>query len=155
MDNISKVKSWYRIIDTKFIGNTLAHRLIQDLGDPVEYVGRKNSCWEKIAYINQDLKYSLQEDKDPPYWNKIINFLENHPDFKFVTFLDDKYPEQLKNIYQPPLFITCFGDLSLLKHPDIISIVGTRKPTPYGRYITDKIVSSLVSNNYYICSDLP
>jgi len=48
---------------------------------------------------------------------------------KIYTYFDEKYPEKLKTISNPPLLLYVFGDI-----PDnlSISIVGTRRPTDYG-----------------------
>jgi DNA processing protein len=49
---------------------------------------------------------------------------------KLYTYFDDEYPEKLKNISNPPLVLYVLGEI-----PDepSISIVGTRKPTDYGK----------------------
>jgi DNA processing protein len=124
------------------------------LGDPVNYIGFPSDVWAGIDYLNAEVIYSLQRDIDPPAWHRIISYVESSPYFQFVAYIDDEYPPQLKSIYQPPLFLTAIGDISLLQSTDIISIVGTRKPTQYGKYVTEKIVYSLVANNYMTCSGL-
>ena len=154
MISINKVKTWYRLLEQKSIGNILAHRIIEDLGDPVEFIGKDNDLLDSISYINNDIKNILKKDIDPPHWKKVVHYLENSPEFKFISYFDDDYPEHLKTIYQPPLFITALGDISLLKSNNIISIVGTRKSTQYGRYATEKITAALVSGNYIVCSGL-
>jgi len=151
---IDKLKVWYRLSEQKSIGLVQAHKIINDLGDPINYIGMKSDLWEKIGYISNDIKENLQNDIDPPNWKKIIEFAGKYSQLKFITFFEDEYPNYLKEIYAPPLFLTAIGDISLLKHPNIISIVGTRKPTHYGKQTTEKIVASLVSNNYLVCSGL-
>ena len=152
--NLNKIKAWYRLIDQKSIGNALAHKIINDLGDPMRYVGQKSDLWANIDYISPEIKNIFQQDIDPPHWAKIINYLENSPNFQFISYLDENYPKPLKNIYQPPLYLTAIGDVSLLENQNTIGIVGTRKPTQYGRYSTEKIVNSLVQRNFIICSGL-
>lgn len=49
-----------------------------------------------------------------------------------VTILDKEYPENLRNIYDPPPLLYYKGDLSP-KARHSISIVGTRYPSDYGR----------------------
>ena len=47
-----------------------------------------------------------------------------------LTILDDQYPPQLREIYQPPLVLFYRGQLNLLK-PASLAVVGARKMTSY------------------------
>jgi len=157
MNNINKIKAWYRLVEQKSFGNLTIHKILDDLGDPEEYIGVKNEIWDNISYVKDEIKSFLQKDIDPPLWNSVMHYLENTPYFHFISFLDAEYPQQLKDIYQPPLYITAIGDTSLFERLaccNIIGIVGTRKPTQYGRVVTEKIVCSLVLNDFVICSGL-
>lgn len=59
-----------------------------------------------------------------------------------ITFISKSYPEKLKNIDDSPLVIYTRGDVSLLKKKSI-SIVGTRKPTTYGKIVCEKFTKEL------------
>jgi len=63
-------------------------------------------------------------------YSKLKKLLEDNS-VKTIYITDDNYPENLKNIYAPPLVLFYKGDMSVLRKP-LISIVGTRKPTSYG-----------------------
>ena len=152
--SLNKIKAWYRLLEKKNVGLSSAHRIVGLLGDPTEYIGKNSDFWNEVDFLDSETKYEFQQNIDPPSWNKIANFIENTPNFQFITYLDEDYPDSLKNIYQPPLFITAHGDVSLLKNEEIVSIVGTRRPTQYGKYLTEKIVCSLVRNNFIVCSGL-
>ena len=154
MNRINKIKSWYRLLDQKSIGNVIAHKLIEDLGEPESFVGVQNDSWYNISYVNEEIKSTLQKDIDPPHWKKMAEYIENSPEFKFLSFLDDDYPMSLKSIYQPPLFLTALGDISLMKSEQIIAIVGTRKATQYGKYVTEKIARSLAIGNFIVSSGM-
>jgi hypothetical protein len=64
----------------------------------------------------------------------------------FITILDEEYPEFLKNIYRPPLVLFYKGDISLLKEKRLLAVVGTREPSSYGVFATEKIISELDKN---------
>ncbi|MGA8265997.1 MAG: DNA-processing protein DprA [Ignavibacteriaceae bacterium] len=70
-----------------------------------------------------------------------------------TSLWDSDYPELLKNIYDPPLLLYYKGALSELDKFSI-AIVGTRKPTEYGKLQTQKITSDLASQNITIVSGL-
>ncbi len=56
---------------------------------------------------------------------------------KIVCILSDKYPINLKNIFDAPVILYYKGDLSEMDRYSI-SIVGTRTPTEYGKFICEK-----------------
>lgn len=62
-------------------------------------------------------------------------------------------PEALQQIHRPPHKLFCRGDLSALEKP-CISIVGTRRMSDYGQYMTEKIVSELACADLVIVSGL-
>lgn len=72
---------------------------------------------------------------------------------KIVSLKSNDFPEQLKNISHPPVFLYYKGDLSLVKNRTI-GIVGTRKATTYGRVCCEKITKELVDSNITTVSGL-
>lgn len=69
-----------------------------------------------------------------------------------ITLLDACYPDQLKEIYDPPLVLFAKGNLAILKAPQI-AIVGTRKVTDYGKKVTSWVTKGL-SSYFVITSGL-
>ena len=70
-----------------------------------------------------------------------------------LTWLDEAYPERLKEIEQPPPVLYLRGELS----PEdtwAVAIVGTRRVSPYGRQVTEEIASFLAGNGVTIVSGL-
>ena len=70
-----------------------------------------------------------------------------------ILFSDDDYPELLKRIYFPPLILYTLGEF---KENDkyAISIVGTRKPTEYGKLEANRFASKLAQQNITIVSGM-
>lgn len=62
-------------------------------------------------------------------------------------------PERLKLLPQPPKQLHIVGSDPDFDRP-VLSVVGTRKPTPYGKEIVDKFVSELASMGVIIASGL-
>lgn len=71
----------------------------------------------------------------------------------FITFLDDEYPEALRNITDFPPIIFFKGNLEALKRP-IISIVGTRKISDYGKQCIRKITEVFVQKRITVASGM-
>lgn len=72
---------------------------------------------------------------------------------RILTFEDEAYPRRLKNIYDPPPLLYMRGEIK--KEDDLaIAIVGSRKTSPYGRGITEKIGQELVRYGITIVSGM-
>lgn len=117
----------------------------------------------KVHDILVALAYKLNGD-----WNAIYEFICTHqtlPDeeikvllkkinSKAVTIMDEDYPMYLKDIQKPPFVLFYHGDISLLKDGSkIISVVGARKYTSYGKKATEDLVGQL-SKNFVIASGM-
>lgn len=72
---------------------------------------------------------------------------------QIVTLASEEYPEQLKDLYIPPIVLFCLGDVSLLE-TNCISVVGTRNMTRYGFDVTEKFCKSFVDAGLTVVSGL-
>ncbi len=71
-----------------------------------------------------------------------------------ITTIDDEdFPEKLKDIDDAPLILYYMGDLNLASSPSL-SVVGTRKPTSYGKVVTEKLTRDVASAGIVIVSGL-
>ena len=70
-----------------------------------------------------------------------------------ITGDNSLYPAQLKEIAQPPLLLFLWGNTELLKD-EMLAVVGTRRPSHYGIYATQKIVSELIDYGFGVVSGL-
>ncbi|MDZ7744210.1 MAG: DNA-processing protein DprA [Candidatus Saccharibacteria bacterium] len=74
---------------------------------------------------------------------------------KKLTLKSTEFPECLKNIPSPPKQIFVRGNPSvLLQNNPVLTVVGTRKVSPYGREVTDKFVREVASKGVTIVSGL-
>lgn len=93
----------------------------------------------------QMVRHGIGEADSIVYYCKLhgITLLPmDHPD----------YPEMLLNIDAPPILLTAAGELSLLKCPVALSVVGTRRPSPYTERVTSTILKNLLENDFVIVS---
>ncbi len=73
--------------------------------------------------------------------------------YTLLTFEDRDYPAYLKEIFDPPLVIYCEGQVEAIRCP-AVAIVGSRKPTPYGRAIAEKLGRDLAACGCVVISGL-
>ena len=60
-----------------------------------------------------------------------------------VPYQDPRYPERLKQIYDPPILLYVRGRAELLQS-HTLAVVGTRRPTPYGKSVAEKLSREMV-----------
>ena len=72
---------------------------------------------------------------------------------EIVSFQDPGYPPRLKEIYDPPILLYARGRIDLLGAHSI-AIVGTRRATPYGRGVAEKLGRELSLAGLAIVSGL-
>lgn len=112
--------------------------------------------FDKYTFINS---FQIKEEEySKIIESKNVNLKEeiqklNEKNIKILSLKSSDYPEKLKNISQPPVFLYYKGDISLLKKR-VIGVVGTRKATTYGRVVCEKFSQELVENNIVTVSGL-
>jgi DNA protecting protein DprA len=78
--------------------------------------------------------------------------LERHK-VKALACEDPLYPSRLKETYDYPPVLYVRGNLPLQDEP-CLAVVGTRRPTTYGRHVTEEIVTDLARSKITIISGL-
>ena len=82
-------------------------------------------------------------------WNAIANAVARHEEpvpcqirERYITILDDAYPQQLKQLRFPPWVLFFSGNIHLLNEP-LITVVGSRELSEYGADLTVKACEEL------------
>lgn len=64
------------------------------------------------------------------------------------------FPENFRNISNPPIVLFGRGNKSLILKKNKIGVVGSRRPTTYGISVTEELVSDLVDAGFVIVSGM-
>ena len=83
---------------------------------------------------------------------KHLAFIEKHK-IEVLFYADDNYPKRLRNCYDSPLLLYYKGTADL-NHSKIVSIVGTRNATAYGKMLCKQLAEVLQPYNVIIISGL-
>ena len=51
----------------------------------------------------------------------------------YVCYDSEDYPDLLRNVYDPPYILYYYGDISVANAYPLLSVVGARKSTDYGK----------------------
>ncbi len=134
------------------IGPITARNLISYCGGVKEVFSKRKSLLEKIPGIGPErIKDILSFNDFSSVQNELAYLKKN--DVQCLFYLDEKYPARLKNCDDAPILLFYKGNEDLNKQK-IISIVGTRHMTSYGKESLEKIVHDLSSYNPLIISGL-
>ncbi len=74
--------------------------------------------------------------------DKIIEYCHKN-DMKIISFEDDNFPARLREIYNPPMILFCYGDLSYIDDDVVVGVVGAREPSDYGIKVAENICNEL------------
>lgn len=81
-----------------------------------------------------------------------LNHMEKEG-ISYTFFLDEAYPQRLFHLPDAPLILYTRGAVNL--HPErSVAIIGTRKPTVYGKSVTEEIIETLIPFDVAIISGL-
>lgn len=134
------------------IGDVKAKKLIAYCGSPEAVFKEKRSHLLKIPGIGEILSKEIRTQKVLERAEKEIRFIEDN-NIKPLFYLDKEYPQRLKYCDDGPILLYFKGN-SKLNNEKVISIVGTRSATNYGKSITKQIVKGLASYDVLIVSGL-
>jgi len=74
-------------------------------------------------------------------------------DAEIVAWSDPDYPTLLKHIQSPPVVLFSRGRLSLASRPSV-AVVGSRRCSPSGKYVAEKLGRGLASAGFVVVSGL-
>jgi len=124
------------------------------------FYGSFESAWTASNYddfLNANPHFALETIENLTSKKETIDPLKEWEKMKSLEIKmylpeDDEYPTLLKEIPSFPLAIYQLGDFDQLQAT--IGVVGTRKPTSYGKMVTEKITKDLVECGFITVSGL-
>ncbi len=123
----------------------------------IAVAGSATALWEQFA---KGKRFSKRGEA-----NKILNYyhsedvLDKHLErmgqegIELLFKEDERYPELLKSIDDPPYLLYCMGDLSVLRLP-CVAVVGTRHPSGYGADMANTIATTLAAAGVCVVSGM-
>ena len=140
------------LLEIEGIGATIARKLIDHFGSAKETFRQPNNLLNTLKTVGPKL-INAKRNKDLFVGiEKEISYCERN-NIKVLSISNDNYPKRLKQCSDAPIIMYYKGK-KLLNNPKIISIVGTRAATSYGKEICDSMVKELSVYNTLIISGL-
>lgn len=134
------------------IGPVGVRALVAGLGSAVAVFGADAAalkCLPGVGRAQADAVLRQRGSVDPAREVELAGAMG----IRIVTPLDEEYPERLKTIHDPPLALYVRGSLSG-RDRHAIAIVGTRRPTHYGRECAERFAIAFARMGYSVVSGL-
>lgn len=148
--NVTELQYALALQDAKGIGAVNAKKLIHNYGSAInlfethqqkKLLPELNPIKSKALFSKESLLKAEKEIEK-----------SNAKNLKFLYFLDDNYPKHLLNCTDAPLILFQDGNKKLNDFDRIISVVGTRNITSYGRGFCEDLMKSLKGFNALVVS---
>ncbi len=142
---------WYRL-KAAGIKDSIIGRLMKELENYQDIFLLDRNQLKKYFKIDDETVNIIYESRNADFSEEFKKLEKLN--IKVISMKDEKYPERLKQIAQPPVFLYYRGDISLAGKEKIIAVVGTRKPTVYGKNSCERIVDELTEGDVTTISGL-
>ena len=134
----------------KGVGDIIAKKLIAHCGSAENVFAEKRSVLEKINGVGSITIKNLFDKENRIVAEREFDFIQKKK-ITSISFQDENYPFKLKQCIDAPILLFQDGNINL-ENPRIISIVGTRKMTLYGRDFINQFIEELAPYNPIIVS---
>ena len=102
---------------------TIKSRLVRQSAKALRELAQREDLFDESSLDKESEEYKkAQEDFE----------MARKMGVEIVTYLDDLYPERLRNLYQPPSVLFVWGNPAILTNTVFAGIVGARKCDDYG-----------------------
>ena len=142
---------WLSLSMTPGLGSRLTGKLLREFGSP-EDVFRASLTELEACHLPSAPARAIQSKhafKDAEKELAEVRRLG----FRLLNWDETEYPQRLLEIYDPPPLLYVRGDAAVLNRHSI-SMVGTRRPTPYGIQMAERLGHDLAARGLGIVSGM-
>ena len=135
-----------------YIGVVNGKKLVAYCGG-AEAVFRENkNALRQISGIHENVINGIDSKEVMTRAEEEMMFIEKNG-IKPLFYLDKDYPKRLQHCHDSPMMLYYKGNADL-NAEKTVGIVGTRNITDYGRYVVEKLIEDLATDNVMIISGL-
>ena len=137
---------------TPKVGAVTARTLISYCGSAEAVFSSKRSHLSRIPGVGPAIVSSVMSPNNLKAAERELELISRY-NINVLFYLDSGYPERLRTVPTSPILLYTKGTMDL-NVPRMIAVVGTRRPTVYGRTICQKLVEGLSDLGATIVSGL-
>lgn len=130
------------------IGGILARNIVAYVGSVEGVFTESLKSLQKIPGIGEINAQRIKDKEIFTRAEKEIRFIEKN-EIDVVFYTDKDFPRRLKTCVDAPVLLYTKGNLDLNEHR-VVSIVGTRNATNYGKQVCDELIHEFSARNYKV-----
>jgi DNA processing protein len=143
--------SWLALSLTPGLGPRLTARVLREFGSPDGVFAASRTVLEACNLPGATAQAIVSRGAFSTAEKELAQIRELG--VQLLHWGESEYPPRLLEIYDPPPLLYVRGDIQVLRRYSI-SMVGTRRPTPYGNLIAERIARDLADRGLVIVSGL-
>jgi DNA processing protein len=148
---LNQYLGWLALALTPGLGARHAGKLLRELGNPESIFSASLTTLESLR-LPAAVAQAIHSQKPLRDAEKELAEIGKNG-CKLLTWDEPVYPQRLREIYDPPPLLYVRGDPGLLDRFSI-AIVGSRRPTPYGVQIAERLARDLAERGLIVVSGL-
>jgi DNA processing protein len=142
---------WLALALTPGLGARMAGKLLREFGSPEAIFSASLTALE-AQRLPAAVAQAIHSQRP---WSDASKELAQvrEAGCRLLTWDEPAYPARLREIYDPPPILYIRGNIELLNR-HMISVVGARRPTPYGNQMAMKLARDLADRGLVISSGM-
>ena len=136
----------------KNVGHITAKNLLGHFGSAEAIFKASKPQLMEVAGIGEITADQIKSPEPLKRAAEQLQFISKH-NIQVLFFLDDNFPRRLRDCFDAPILLYYKGTADL-NHPRILSVVGTRKATPYGKMLCKQLAEVLQPYDVLVVSGL-
>lgn len=149
-ETMSRNEAWLKLALISGIGDGTQRRLLEAFGTPEAAIAASRA--HLLQHTNQKQADALLAGPDAQLLADTQTWLDQ-PNHHLITWQDEDYPDQLREIADPPVILYGKGDRALLQQ-NCLAVVGSRNATPQGEANAEAFAQTLSEAGITIVSGL-
>jgi len=144
--------SWLALALTPGLASRLSARVLRKLGSP-DGVFRASLTELESCRLPTEVAQAIVKKESFKRAEKELDGVRKIANCSLLNWTEPEYPQNLLQIYDPPVLLYLRGDPQVLNLPSL-SIVGTRRPTLYGTQMAQRLGRDLAARGLLIVSGM-
>ncbi|HTL81214.1 MAG TPA: DNA-processing protein DprA [Bacteroidia bacterium] len=134
------------------VGPVTAKKLVAYCGNAKQVFTEKKKDLLNVPYVIPSVVKALKDKTILARAEKEVDFCSKN-DVQILYYLDEKYPNRLKQCFDSPVVLYFKGNADLSQRRTL-GIIGTRKPTEYGTALAEKLIAEIADAEILVVSGL-
>lgn len=149
---MASLKYWLWLSTRRSVRPEQAGRLLEHFGTPEQAYYADGEAYDLVEGLTPAARTALLDKslaRADAIWGECDRL-----GVRILTLGDADYPDRLKNIYDPPIVLYVRGRLPAFDEEISVAVVGSRRPSAYGRWMAGKIGLELAIHGGMVVSGI-